>query len=164
MKRIIFFLFTFIVALSVIRCSQDKSNGSKQETDSNDKADLVQDNSMESDSVLEIQDSYPEIPSIDLSSAVNNEMALIGKGIFETKCTMCHMIDKPYIGPPAKGVIERREADWIMRMIMYPDLMQKQDSIAKNLISEYNGAVMPNQAISFDEARSIVEFYRTLQN
>ena len=42
------------------------------------------------------------------------------------------------------GLLDRRTPEWVMNMILNPDVMEKQDPIAKKLVEEYN-TLMLNQ-------------------
>ncbi len=66
------------------------------------------------------------------------------------------------IGPALKGVLERRSPEWVMNMIINPDVMLKEDPIAKALLKEYNNAIMLNQNLSEEDARNVTEYLRTL--
>ncbi len=93
---------------------------------------------------------------------VNIEMAAKGEEKFNSICTACHMADQRMIGPALSGVFKRRSPEWVMNMIINPDVMIKEDPIAKALLKEYNNAIMLNQNLSKEEARSIAEYLRTL--
>ena len=86
-----------------------------------------------------------------------------GKEVFEKNCTACHKIEKRYIGPPIQGVTERRTPEWIMNMILNPTEMIQKDPLAKHLVTEYNGAVMADQNISREQARALLEYFRSLE-
>lgn len=92
--------------------------------------------------------------------AIDDSMAAKGKEVFKTNCTACHKFKKKYIGPALKGVTERRSPEWIMNMILNADEMLQKDPVAKALIAEYN-APMAQQQISEEEARAILEYFRT---
>lgn len=83
-----------------------------------------------------------------------------GKEIYKTNCTACHKIGKRLVGPALKGVTERRSPEWIMNMILNPEGMVAEDPVAKALLAEYL-APMANQSLSEDDARAILEFFRT---
>ena len=51
---------------------------------------------------------------------------------------------------------------WVMNMILAPDKMVKEDPIAKKLLQEFNGSPMANQNLTEDEARAVLEYFRTL--
>lgn len=92
---------------------------------------------------------------------IDNNMVNEGKEIFDAKCTACHKIETKYIGPAIKGVTTRRTPEWIMNMILNPEEMLRKDPIAKQLIKEY-AAPMANQGITQEEARKILEYFRTV--
>ena len=61
-----------------------------------------------------------------------------------------------------KGITERRTPEFIMNMILNPQEMALKDSLANALLEEYNQAVMPYQGVSEEEARAMLEYFRTL--
>lgn len=90
------------------------------------------------------------------------DQAMVGEGekIFKAKCSACHKISKRFIGPGMKGVTERRTPEWIMNMILNPEEMVQKNQLAMDLLKEYN-APMANQSLTEDEARKILEYFRT---
>ncbi|QNR25244.1 cytochrome c [Croceimicrobium hydrocarbonivorans] len=102
------------------------------------------------------------ISNVVLNDAIDDSMAAEGKAIFEQNCTACHKTDKKYIGPAPKDILERRTPEWIMNMIMNPNEMIQKDPVAKQVLAEANGAIMADQNISEEDARKILEFFRTL--
>ncbi|MDH5602433.1 MAG: cytochrome c [Cyclobacteriaceae bacterium] len=95
---------------------------------------------------------------------LNQELADQGKQLYNTMCIACHKIEEKFIGPAPKGILSRRSPEWIMNMILNPDGMIKEDPIAIKLLAEYNNAPMANQNLTEDQARSILEFFRTLED
>ena len=85
-----------------------------------------------------------------------------GKSIFNSKCTACHNINRRLIGPPMKGIYDKRSPEWVMNIILNPDEMLKKDPIAVALLKEYNNIMMLNQNITEDQARALAEYFRTL--
>ncbi|MDH3321965.1 MAG: cytochrome c, partial [Flavobacteriaceae bacterium] len=55
---------------------------------------------------------------------------------------------------------ERRSPEWIMNMILNPEVMVVENETAKQLLIEYS-APMANQSLTEDEARAILEYFRT---
>lgn len=100
-----------------------------------------------------------KITSITLGD-IDEAMVAEGETIFKAKCTACHKISKRFVGPGLKGITERRTPEWIMNMILDPELMVKENEIAKQLLIEYS-APMANQSLTEDEARKILEYFRT---
>ena len=89
-------------------------------------------------------------------------MVIQGKELFETYCTACHKTDKKFIGPAPQGILERRTPEWVMNMIISPEVMVEKDPLARALLIEFNGAPMANQGITEEQAREILEYFRTL--
>ncbi len=102
------------------------------------------------------------IKSVTLGADIDQAMATKGGEVFKSKCTACHKIGKKFIGPAPNGIFERRSPEWIMNMILNPDEMVKKDSDAKALLMEYNGSPMANQNLTEEEARNVLEYFRTL--
>ncbi len=102
------------------------------------------------------------ISTIELNAEIDAKMAAAGEEKFTALCTACHMVDKRMIGPALKGVTERRSPEWIMNMMLNPDKMLKEDPIAKALLEEYSNARMLNQNLSEQDARTLLEYLRTL--
>lgn len=103
------------------------------------------------------------IKSVTLGSSIDQSMADNGQQIFKNKCSACHRTDKKFIGPSPTGVVERRSPEWIMNMIMNPSEMVVKDPIAKELLAQFNGSPMADQNIKEEEARAILEYFRTLK-
>lgn len=102
------------------------------------------------------------IKNVELGNDIDQTMAKAGGELFKNKCTACHKADRKFIGPAPTGVLERRSPEWIMNMILNPEVMVKEDPIAKQLLMEFNGSPMANQGLTEDEARKILEYFRTL--
>lgn len=101
------------------------------------------------------------IKNVELA-AIDQEMVDRGQELFKTNCSACHKVDKRFIGPSPKGIMSRRSPEWIMNMILDPQLMVEQDRCAMDLLVEFNGAAMANQNLTEEQARDILEYFRTL--
>ena len=102
------------------------------------------------------------ISKIVFDNEINQNLAKSGKKLFNQLCTSCHMIKEESVGPAIKGILDRRSPEWIMNMILNPTEMLQEDPIAKKLLAEYNNEYMYNQNLIEDEAREIIEYFRTL--
>lgn len=102
------------------------------------------------------------ITSLALPAEIDQAMAAKGKEVFDKMCTACHRPDKKFIGPAPTGLLKRRSPEWIMNMILDPEGMVKNDPLAKALLIEFNGSPMANQNLTEDEARAVLEYFRTL--
>ncbi len=99
------------------------------------------------------------IKSITLGE-IDEALATEGKALFASKCSACHKISKRFVGPPLAGVTERRTPEWIMNMILNPEVMVVENEEAKKLLAEYLSP-MANQSLTEAEARAILEYFRT---
>ena len=102
------------------------------------------------------------ITSVTLNPEIDQAMVTKGADVYKKMCTACHKIGKKFIGPPPNGVFKRRTPEWVMNMILDPEGMVKNDPLAKALLMEFNGAPMANQNLSEEDARAILEYFRTL--
>ena len=103
------------------------------------------------------------IKSVELPDEIDQTMAANGKEVYDQMCLACHRVGKKFIGPAPNGVLERRTPEWVMNMIMNPQEMVQQDPLAKDLLQEFNGSPMSNQGLTEDQARAILEYFRTLK-
>jgi cytochrome c len=104
------------------------------------------------------------IDSVAMGQEIDTELASSGKTLYEQKCTACHKVGSTFIGPPPNGILQRRAPEWVMNMILNPEEMLAKDSLAKALFMEFDGQLMTNQQLTTEEARSILEYFRTLEN
>ena len=102
------------------------------------------------------------VKSVTLGETVDEAMAEKGAEIFNQMCSACHKAETRYIGPAPKDILSRRSPEWVMNMILNPDVMIVKDPIAKKLLAEYNGAPMANQNLTEEQARDLLEYFRTL--
>jgi mono/diheme cytochrome c family protein len=103
------------------------------------------------------------ITSVTLSPDIDAVMAKKGEEVYTQMCMACHRVDKKFIGPAPTGILKRRSPEWVMNMILNPEVMVKEDPLAKELMAEFNGAPMANQGLTEDQARNVLEFFRTLE-
>jgi len=101
-----------------------------------------------------------EFKSVEIGDGIDEALAASGQAIVDMKCTACHQLnDKRLVGPGFQGVTSRREPEWIMNMITNVDVMLDNDPQAQALLEECLTR-MPNQNISADDARGVLEFMR----
>ncbi len=104
----------------------------------------------------------PEVKESDIqiTHPLNNDWVVAGKAIYELKCQPCHKLtEEKLVGPGWKGVTQRREPVWIMNMITNTEMMLDKDPEAQKLL-ELCMVRMPNQNLSLEEARKVLEFQR----
>jgi len=103
------------------------------------------------------------VKSLSLPAEIDPALVAQGQEIYNKMCTACHKPNEKFIGPPPAGVLERRTPEWVMNMMLNPEVMIVQDPLAKDLLMEFNGAPMANQNLTEDQARAVLEYFRTLK-
>lgn len=101
-----------------------------------------------------------EVKEVTLSNPLDQDMLAKGKGVYELKCAACHKLtDQRVVGPGWAGITKKRKPEWIMNMTLNVDVMLAEDPEAQKLLEECL-VRMPNQNLSYDDARSVLEFMR----
>lgn len=99
--------------------------------------------------------------SVELTNPLNKDWVTTGKSIYETKCLACHKLsNEKLVGPGWAGVTKKREPVWIMNMITNVDMMLEKDPEAQKMLEECL-VRMPNQNVSQEDARKLLEFMRS---
>lgn len=99
-----------------------------------------------------------EITHVELNSPLKAAMVEDGKAIYELKCAACHKLtDQRVVGPGWAGVTTKRKPEWIMNMITNVEVMLEEDPAAREMLKECL-VRMPNQNLSTDDAREVLEF------
>ena len=98
---------------------------------------------------------------VELTHPLDKKMVDAGKNVYELKCAPCHKLtDEKLVGPGWKGVTDRRAPEWIMNFVTNTEEMLEKDEAAKNMM-EICLVKMPNQNLSDEDARSVLEFQRS---
>ena len=100
------------------------------------------------------------IKSLELSDEIDQTLVDKGIEVYKANCTACHKFDKRVVGPALAGITTRRTPEWIMNMMLNPEEMVEKDPLAKALLEEYLSP-MANQNLTEEEARAILELFRT---
>lgn len=100
------------------------------------------------------------ISTVELAANPDEALVNTGKTVFEGKCSACHKFGERYVGPNLAGVTARRKPEWIMNMILNPQEMLQKDPTAQELLAQFM-TQMPNQNLTHDEARAVLEYFRT---
>jgi len=99
--------------------------------------------------------------NVELTHPLDEKMIASGKSVYDVKCGSCHKLsEEKLVGPGWKGVTKKRTPVWIMNMITNTEMMLDKDPEAQKLL-ELCMVRMPNQNLSFDDARNILEFQRS---
>ena len=97
---------------------------------------------------------------VAVDAKLNVKLAEAGEKAFDVKCSSCHKLtDEKLVGPGWAGVTTRREPAWIMNFITNTDVMLDKDPEAQAML-ELCLVRMPNQSLSDEEARNLLEFMR----
>ncbi len=158
MKNLVLNLLTFLLLLMLAACSSDKPEPAATGGDNAAKPKSMV--AEEADPMT--NKGIGPITVVDLGTTVDQAMADKGKAVYEAKCMACHKPTEKLIGPAPKGIFDRRSPEWVMNMILNPEQMVKEDPIAKKLLMEFNGSPMANQHLTQEEARQVLEYFRTL--
>lgn len=98
--------------------------------------------------------------NVKIDATLDTKMAGEGEKITGVKCSSCHkMTSEKLVGPGWAGVTQRRNPEWLMNFITNPDPMIDKDPEVQASL-EICLVRMPNQNLSDDEARNILEFMR----
>jgi cytochrome oxidase Cu insertion factor (SCO1/SenC/PrrC family)/mono/diheme cytochrome c family protein len=118
------------------------------------------------ESILELDPAYAATPKLgaeDLAASLVIDTsydlaAHPGEAIFLRACASCHTIGAGRkFGPDLAAVTLRRDADWLARFIMDPDLMLTSgDPIAEALNADYPGVMMPNLGLGPTDAKDLL--------
>ena len=97
---------------------------------------------------------------VKLELPLNEGMVTRGKAVYQSKCVACHKLSSEMlVGPGWSGVTIRRTPEWIMNWITNTRVM-----LDKDLAAQAEMAIclirMPNQDLTDDQARDILEFMR----
>ena len=97
---------------------------------------------------------------VELSANLDKPMAAEGEKISDMKCLSCHKLsDERLVGPGWHGVTTRHQPEWIMNFMTNTDAMIDKDPKVQAML-EICLVRMPNQSLSDEEARAILEFMR----
>lgn len=102
----------------------------------------------------------PITEPMTLPEGIDQAMADQGKTIFEQKCSACHKTAEKYIGPELGTVLDRRTPAFVMNMILNPQEMIENHPVVKELLAQ-TMSFMPNQGLTHEDARAVIEYIRT---
>ena len=109
----------------------------------------------------EVRGTLVHAEDLEITNPLNAQWVSEGKNISEVKCQSCHRLTtEKLVGPGWSGVTRKRKPEWIMNMITNVDVMLEQDPAAQKLLEECL-VRMPNQNLTKDEARRVLEFMRS---
>ena len=151
MKKLI--VLSMAVAI-IASCGQNKSLDSSS-TEKGDKGTAT-----ETNPAYDPHRGQGKFTKVETGASLDAAKADDGKKIYDVKCGACHKLtDEKLVGPGWIGVTSRHTPEWIMNFITNTDEMINKDPKAQAQL-EICLVRMPNQNLSDDDARNLLEFMR----
>lgn len=155
MKKFIVILSVGILTILVMSCNSNSDN--KKTSDTSSTTTSTTENGNPS---YDPNRGEGKFTTVDVGETLDVAMATSGEKIQSVKCGSCHKLtDERLVGPGWKGITERRTPVWLMNFITNPDPMIDKDPELQAQL-EICLVRMPNQGLSDEEARHILEFMR----
>ncbi len=169
------YLFIIIVSIAFINisCSNDKYEGQKQPAPDKSEAPQQTKNIQTSAPVQNttpVQKSNYEFPNDNgvgpvkkvTLGPIDKKLVDAGAKIFNTKCIACHQLDSRLVGPPLRNITKKNTPEFIMNYLLNTTDMQKKDPVLIKLVNEYK-ILMPDQQLTKDDARTVLEYFRSTE-
>lgn len=120
-------------------------------------------------SVPGIQQAITQDPNLGIGPVkkveigpLNNKMVNEGKNIFNAKCIICHDLDQKKIGPALRNMTKERTPEYIMNLMVNYAQMLKEDPLLKSTVKKFNNVPMTDPALNQEQARSLLEYLRSV--
>lgn len=151
----------FLVPAAALILAACGGGSDKKASDESASSTPAADNSMVADKPAEADPKgIGKFRDVQLTHPLDEAMVSKGKAVSELKCTSCHRLtEEKLVGPGWKGVTDRRTPEWIMNFITNVDEMLNKDAEAQAML-EVCMVRMPNQNLSDEDARAVLEFMR----
>jgi len=82
-----------------------------------------------------------------------------GKKLFTEKgCVACHTLETRLVGPPLKGISDKRDKEWLYSFIRDSQKFKETDADAKAIIEEFNNIPMPPNDLTDAEIDDILAY------
>jgi hypothetical protein len=99
---------------------------------------------------------------LELKDELDLKLSRKGKILQEQKCASCHKLtDEVSIGPGWKDITNKRSPEWLMNLMTNTEEMLKMDPSLIDQVKKY-GVSMPDPQLTEEDARSILEFMRSV--
>jgi cytochrome c2 len=146
----------FAASLIIFSCNSKKTASEESSAPANTTAPADNSKSASDDQVK----GTGKFTNVELTHPLDQKMIAAGQGIYDMKCGSCHKLtEEKLVGPGWKDVTNRRKPEWIMNFVTNTEEMLEKNTEAKNLL-EVCMVKMPNQNLSDDDARFVLEFMR----
>lgn len=161
---ILFCSLAFALAIFFVAC-----NGSNNNENTASASDSSQTTASSSDTSTTLANGNPsydpnrgegKFHDVVLPDKLDEHEAEEGHKIYELKCSSCHKLtDERLVGPGWHGVTKRHRPEWILNFVTNTDDMLDKDPKAQAML-EICMVRMPNQNLTDDQAREVLEFMR----
>ena len=159
LKTLVITVFSATLLTVFVACNDEKK--SSESTTTADTAATTTNTTTTNTDQPEVHGTEVKEGEIKYETPLNAAWVAHGKSIYELKCGSCHKLTEDrLVGPGWKGVTKRRQPVWIMNMITNVDMMLESDPEAQKLLEQCM-VRMPNQNISKEDARIILEYMRS---
>lgn len=159
MKKLILNLSLFFIVTLFISCSGNKEE-STSTSDTNEAASTETPAPKTDEYDPKRGEGKFTAESLKIDATIDDAKAEAGQKIQSVKCSSCHKLStEKLVGPGWKGITTRRAPEWIMNFITNPDPMINKDPELQAQL-ELCLVRMPNQGLTDDDARNILEFMR----
>lgn len=146
----------FLIALFVAGCANGGDSDSSGSTEQS-AADETKKSGTEDYDPNRGEGKFKDVKINDKLDAV---MAARGEKVSDLKCISCHKLtDERLVGPGWAGVTKRHTPEWIMNFMTNTDAMIDKDPKVQAML-EICLVRMPNQNLSDDDTRDVLEFLR----
>lgn len=168
------FLITLLVFIALINisCSRKKYDEMKQVAPDNSEAAFTQQTKVTAAvqntppapiSKYEFPDDKGVGPIKEVTlGPIDKKLVSAGAKIFNSKCIACHQLDTKLVGPPLRNITKKNTPEFIMNYLLNTTEMQKKDPLLIKLVDEYK-IIMPDQQLTKDDARSVLEYFRSTE-
>ncbi len=154
MKKLLFPIM--LVIFFAASCGENKS----ADTSTTDNAATTEDNKTDENPSYDPTRGEGKFTNVELGATLDAAKADNGKKVYDVKCGACHKLtDEKLVGPGWLGVTSRHKPEWIMNFITNTDAMINKDPKVQAQL-EICLVRMPNQSLSDDDARNLLEFMR----
>jgi mono/diheme cytochrome c family protein len=160
MKRSFYYTTIIIISLIAAQCGSNPQTAKENNAGSSDTTGV----NKKTDTVVMLaginSKGIGRFQNIKLTHPLDEKMVNKGQAIYQSKCFACHKLSTELlVGPGWAGVTNRRTPEWIMNWITNTKVM-----LDKDLAAQADMVVclirMPNQDLSDEEARDVLEFMR----
>src|ERR1035437_1495 len=160
MKRIIMMSFFGLMLYACNNGQTDKSTDDANKIDMNDRGNEKIPTPGGDPAEYDPNRGVGKFTHVDVGNKLDVVMAAGGEKIYVVKCSGCHKVtDEKLVGPGWLGVTTRYKPEWIMNFITNTNEMLDKDPKAQAQL-QICLVRMPNQSLSDNDARQLLEFMR----